>query len=79
MNLQVEVEFLEAIHSRAHVIGLTHGFHRYPARFSPLFARAAMKLFTKHGDIVLDPFMGNLTHVRLPFLLALLGQVFDLI
>lgn len=59
MNPQVEVEFLEAVHSREHITGLTHGFYRYPARFSPLFARAAIKLFTKHGDIVLDPFMGG--------------------
>jgi DNA modification methylase len=59
MNPQVEIEFLEAVHSREHVTGLTHGFYRYPARFSPLFARAAIKLFTKHGDIVLDPFSGE--------------------
>jgi hypothetical protein len=41
------------------VQGLTHGFYRYPARFSPGFARAAIAGFTAVGDLVLDPFMGG--------------------
>src|SRR3954464_779627 len=41
------------------VRGLTHGFYKYPARFSPVFARAAIKAFTKPGDLVLDPHMGG--------------------
>lgn len=52
-------ELLESVHTRQHVLGLTHGFYRYPARFSPLFVRAAIRAFTKPGDIVLDPFMGG--------------------
>lgn len=59
MNLRLESEFLEAVHNREPVAGLTHGFYRYPARFSPLFARAVIKRFTEPGDIVLDPFMGG--------------------
>lgn len=51
--------FIDAVHSRKAVNGLTHTFHRYPARFSPLFVRAAIKLFTQPGDLVLDPFMGG--------------------
>jgi hypothetical protein len=51
--------FLEAVHSRQPVLGLTHGFYRYPARFSPLFARASIEAFTRPGDFVLDPFMGG--------------------
>jgi hypothetical protein len=43
------------------VSGLTHGFYLYPARFSPLFARAAIESFTSPGDLVLDPFMGGAT------------------
>src|SRR5205807_2544867 len=43
------------------VSGLTHNFYRYPARFSPQFARAAIEAFTRPGDVVLDPFMGGAT------------------
>lgn len=52
-------DFLNGIHSRRPVTGLTHNFYRYPARFSPLFSREAIKAFTQVGDIVLDPFMGG--------------------
>jgi hypothetical protein len=38
----------------APVRGLTHGFYKYPARFSPAFAGAAIKAFTEPGDLVLD-------------------------
>lgn len=58
MNLQ---PLLEAINDRSVVSGLTHGIYRYPARFSPMFARAAIELFTKPGDTVYDPFMGGST------------------
>jgi len=36
-----------------------HEFYRYPARFSPALARAAIETFTEPGDIVLDPFVGG--------------------
>jgi len=51
--------FFEAVHSTARISGLTHSFYRYPARFSPLVAREAIKAFTNPGDIVLDPFIGG--------------------
>jgi hypothetical protein len=41
------------------VRGLTHGFYKYPARFSPAFASAAIKAFTQPGDVVLDPHVGG--------------------
>jgi hypothetical protein len=41
------------------VRGLTHGFYKYPARFSPAFARAAIETFTNHGDLCLDPHVGG--------------------
>lgn len=41
------------------IAGLTHAFYAYPARFSPLFARAAIRAFTEPGDLVLDPFVGG--------------------
>lgn len=45
------------------VRGLTHGFYKYPARFSPAFARAAIETFTKPGQLVLDPHVGGGTSI----------------
>ena len=42
-------------------VGLTHDFYRYPARFSPTFAREIVAAFTAPGDLVLDPFSGGAT------------------
>jgi DNA methylase len=52
---------LAAVDCRKPVAGLTHDFYRYPARFSPQFARAIIESFTKPGDVVVDPFMGGAT------------------
>jgi hypothetical protein len=61
LNESVAASFLEAVHTQKPVGGLTHGFYRYPARFSPLFARATIEAFSHPGDTVLDPFMGGAT------------------
>lgn len=63
LNLErgVAEAFLRGVHARDRVSGLTHDFYKYPARFSPLFARAAIEAFTRKGDVVLDPFMGGAT------------------
>lgn len=45
------------------VAGLTHCFYRYPARFSPQFAAAAIECFSEPGDLVMDPYMGGGTTV----------------
>lgn len=45
------------------VSGLTHTFYRYPARFSPTLAAAAIEEFSSPGDLVLDPFVGGGTTV----------------
>jgi DNA methylase len=49
----------KAIVDPSPVSGLTHTFYRYPARFSPLFVRQAIKIFTAPRDVVVDPFMGG--------------------
>ena len=54
-------KLLQAINFRGNVAGSTHDFYRYPGRFSPPFARAAIDLFTEPGDTVLDPFVGGST------------------
>src|ERR1039457_5264417 len=48
-----------AVSNRDKVTGAPHYFYRYPARFSPVFAREAVKTFTEPGDFVLDPFCGG--------------------
>jgi len=45
------------------VAGWTHNFYRYPARFSPRFAFAAIEGFSNPGDLILDPYMGGGTAV----------------
>lgn len=48
---------------RSTVKGATHQFYRYPARFSPQFARTVIEAFTSKGDLVMDPFVGGGTTV----------------
>ncbi len=48
-----------AVRADGYVSGYTHGFYRYPARFSPEFARRLIEQYTEPGDIVLDPFVGG--------------------
>jgi len=40
---------------------ITHGYHRYPAKFIPQLASCLINDFTKKGDLVVDPFMGSAT------------------
>lgn len=49
----------EASQCRKHVVGYTHDFYRYPARFSPAFVGAVIEEFSKPGDLVLDPYIGG--------------------
>ena len=60
-RLELSSEQLRAIRCQEPVGGLTHGFYKYPARFSPQLARAMIEAFTEPGDLVLDPFCGGAT------------------
>lgn len=55
----VSRRLIDGARSTAPVKGLTHGFYRYPARFSPAFVRSAIEAFTSVGDWVVDPFAGG--------------------
>src|SRR5688500_10004053 len=57
--LEISVGFAQAVVSKQPTVGYTHTFYRYPARFSPQFAAAAIEEFSKPGDVVLDPFVGS--------------------
>lgn len=50
---------VEAVRADGYVSGYTHGFYRYPARFSPELARRLIEQYTEPGDVVLDPFVGG--------------------
>jgi DNA methylase len=54
-----QAAFIAAARDSRPVRGLTHDFYKYPARFSPVFARSAIELFTQPGDLVLDPHVGG--------------------
>lgn len=58
-RIRLSNQLLAAIASTEQVSGLTHRFYRYPARFSPEFARAAIEEFSEPGGVVVDPFMGG--------------------
>lgn len=57
-SIPLSPEFVTAATAQTPVAGLTHDFYRYPARFSPELARAAIQEFTAPDDTVVDPFMG---------------------
>jgi hypothetical protein len=58
-----QMALIAAARDAAPVRGLTHGFYKYPARFSPIFASAAIQAFTEPGDLVLDPHVGGGTTI----------------
>lgn len=59
LSVETQSALVAAARDGAPVRGLTHGFYKYPARFSPIFARAAIETFTQPGDLVLDPHVGG--------------------
>ncbi|WP_407167928.1 DNA methyltransferase [Bradyrhizobium sp. ORS 111] len=56
---EAQAALVAAARDTSPVRGLTHGFYKYPARFSPVFANAVIKTFTQPGDLVLDPHVGG--------------------
>jgi hypothetical protein len=59
LTAAAEVALVAAARSTEPVTGLTHGFYKYPARFSPAFVRGAIETFTQPGDLVLDNHVGG--------------------
>lgn len=56
---EAQLTLVDGARDASPVRGLTHCFYKYPARFSPRFARAAIDVFTCPGDLVLDPHVGG--------------------
>jgi hypothetical protein len=59
ISLSAQRALIEGARDAEPVSGLTHGFYKYPARFSPAFVRAAIETFTDPGDLCLDPHVGG--------------------
>lgn len=56
-------KLINSLHSDKRIDGLTHNYYRYPARFSPEFAKEIILEFTKENDWVFDTFMGGGTTI----------------
>ena len=52
-------QIASAARDKTRVHGWTHNFYRYPARFSPVFARSVIQAYSDPGDWVIDPFVGG--------------------
>src|ERR1700722_88767 len=59
LSVRAQEALIAGARDAAPVKGLTHGFYKYPARFSPSFARAAIETFTQPADLVLDNHVGG--------------------
>lgn len=59
LALDVQQSIVEAVRDPSRIDGLTHGFYRYPARFSPQLVRSVIDALSDPGDWILDPFMGG--------------------
>jgi DNA modification methylase len=58
-EILVPASVVEAVINQEKVNEPPHNFYKYPARFSPTFAREVIKAFTNRGDLVFDPFCGG--------------------
>jgi hypothetical protein len=61
--IRLPENFVAAVLSQERVTEAPHDVYRYPARFSPRFAREAIDAFTRPGDLVVDPFCGGGTTI----------------
>src|SRR6478672_1123237 len=59
LSRDAQAALVAGARDREPVRGLTHGFYKYPARFSPSFARATIETFTQPGDLVFDNHVGG--------------------
>lgn len=59
LSAEAIADFVGAINDMEQVSGFTHDFYRYPARFSPKFAKTIIDTFTKPGEWIYDPFVGS--------------------
>lgn len=57
-NVDIDDSWSFVEKSRTETSYLTHGFHRYPAKFIPQIVSRLVERYTNTGDLVVDPFGG---------------------
>ncbi|HUT86177.1 MAG TPA: DNA methyltransferase [Elusimicrobiales bacterium] len=57
-KVKVDTSWAFADKTRKETSYLTHGYHRYPAKFIPQIVSRLIKKYTKEGDLVVDSFGG---------------------
>lgn len=56
LDIKTDSHFLFISHDQSF---LTHGLHKYPAKFFPELPRWIIQKFSDRGDFVIDPFAGS--------------------
>jgi len=57
-NLEIDHSWSFSNKTRKDTTYLTHGYHRYPAKFIPQIVSRLIEKYTKPGDLIMDPFGG---------------------
>lgn len=57
-KIETEPSWAFADKSRRETTYITHGYHRYPAKFIPQIVSRLAEKYTREGDLVVDPFGG---------------------
>jgi len=57
-KIKIDLSWSFADKTRKDTAYITHGYHRYPAKFIPQIVSRLIKKYTKKGDLVMDPFGG---------------------
>jgi len=57
-QIKIDSSWAFADKTRKETAYITHGYHRYPAKFIPQIVSRLVQNYTKQGEIVVDPFGG---------------------
>ncbi|MCG2687000.1 hypothetical protein L6278_02575 [Candidatus Parcubacteria bacterium] len=57
-KIKIDKSWSFADKTRKDTAYITHGYHRYPAKFIPQIVSRLVEKYTKEGDLVVDPFGG---------------------
>ncbi|HEY60130.1 MAG TPA: hypothetical protein G4N92_05545 [Anaerolineae bacterium] len=57
-KIEIDPSWAFADKTRKDTAYITHGYHRYPAKFIPQIVSRLVAKYTKEGDLVVDPFGG---------------------
>ena len=57
-KIKIDKSWAFADKTRKETTYITHGYHRYPAKFIPQIVSRLVEKYTKPGDLVVDPFGG---------------------